>query len=525
MPRIPTAELQITNNGVSLNGHTLSPMVEYQVYNGLDCGLTYEIHGVLDEKLRRSNSPEPQLVYNFERGMQAPALDMMLRGFKVNSYWRRQGVANLQARLRKLEIVLDKYAQIVWGKGLNPNSPIQMKAFFYGKNGLSLPEQYKFEKGVKKVSTNRECLEKLMVYFYAQPIIVCILAMRDTIKKISVLTTEVDADGRMRTSYNVAGTETGRWSSSANAFGGGTNLQNITPELRRMFESDRGKKLCYLDLEQAESRVVGLLVWMVTGDPSYLNACESGDLHTTSAKLIWDNLAWTGDIKADKKIAEQIFYRQYTYRDMSKRGGHGTNYYGKPPTMARHLKVETAFMESFQHRYFGAFPGIPKWHLWVKQQLDLHQVLVTPLGRTRTFFGRHDDDTTLREAIAFVPQSVVGDLLNYILYDFFLNLRPMELLAQVHDAIVFQYPEPAEVDIVPRALEMARVPITVESIVKPGTYRTITIPTECKVGWNWADDPIRTSLGKKLPNPDGLTKWTGKLDERKRLEGLARIVS
>ena len=37
----------------------------------------------------------------------------------------------------------------------------------------------------------------------------------------------LDSDGRMRCSFNIAGTETFRWSSSENAFGSGTNLQNI----------------------------------------------------------------------------------------------------------------------------------------------------------------------------------------------------------------------------------------------------------------------------------------------------------
>lgn len=516
MPRIPTAHLAMGQYGAT---------EQYYLYNGLDCCLTFEIHGVLDKQLRGSNSPEPQLIYDFERGMQAPALDMMRRGFKIDQYERRAGIELLQKRQEKIQILLNKYAHIVWGKDLNPNSPKQMKEFFYGRTGLALPEQHKIDKGVRKVSTDRECLEKLMAYFYAQPIINCVISLRDIIKKISVLTSEVDPDGRMRTSYNVAGTETGRWSSSGNAFGGGTNLQNITPELRKMFVSDKGKKLCYLDLEQAESRVVGLLVWMCTGDSSYLDACESGDLHTTAARLVWDTLEWTDDGAANKKIAERVFYRQFTYRDMAKRGGHGTNYYGTPRTMARHLKVIVGLMEDFQRRYFGAFPGIPSWHKWTAGQLGIHQVLSTPLGRRRTFFGRPGDDSTLREAIAYVPQSVVGDILNYIAWKFLFQMPGTELLAQIHDAIVFQYPDETEAEIIPKALAMALEPITVESLVQPGTYRTITIPSECKVGWNWADSVIKTSGGKKINNPNGLKKWTGAVDDRKRLEGLARPVS
>jgi DNA polymerase I-like protein with 3'-5' exonuclease and polymerase domains len=43
-----------------------------------------------------------------------------------------------------------------------------------------------------------------------------------------VVRSQVDSDGRMRCSFNPAGTETHRLSSSKNAFGGGMNLQNLT---------------------------------------------------------------------------------------------------------------------------------------------------------------------------------------------------------------------------------------------------------------------------------------------------------
>jgi DNA polymerase I-like protein with 3'-5' exonuclease and polymerase domains len=529
VPRIPTADLKPDS--------PLSAAQKHSIYNALDCCLTQEIFGVLDKQLHQTNDPVAARIYAFERGMQAPALDMMLRGFRIDQYQRRVAISDLQQRRFKIERILDQFARAVWGKGLNPGSPKQMKDFFYyDKAGLCLPEQHKIERGVRKVSTDRECLEKLKAYFYAVPIINAVLAIRDTIKKLGVLTSEVDRDGRLRTSYNVAGTETGRWSSSANAFGSGTNLQNITPELRRMFISDKGKKLCYLDLEQAESFVVGLLVWMCTGDGSYLDACESGDLHTSTARLVWPNLGWLDDKGLNKKIAEQVFYRGFSYRDMAKRGGHGTNYYGTPRTMAKHLKVLVDLMVDFQGRYFRAYPGLggpdgygPRrltWHKYVAQELGIHQVLTTPLGRQRHFFGRPGDDATLREAIAYVPQSVVGDLLNYVLWCFWHQFQEVQLLAQIHDAIIFQFDEGTEDRILPRALSMAKVPITVESLVEPGKYRTITIGSECKIGWNWADAEIKTSLGKKIKNPDGLIKWKpGQVDSRRRLEGLARIVS
>ena len=42
--------------------------------------------------------------------------------------------------------------------------------------------------------------------------------------------------------------------------------------------------------------------------------------------------------------------------------------------------------------------------------------LITPFGRRRQFWGRLDDEHYARKAIAYLPQSTIGDLLNKGLY-------------------------------------------------------------------------------------------------------------
>src|SRR6185312_5176356 len=197
----------------------------------------------------------------------------------------------------------------------------------------------------------------------------------------------LDPDGRMRCSYNVVGTENGRWSSSKNAFGRGTNLQNVTPPMRRMFCADDGYRFVSTDLEQAESRLVAGLVWATTGDDTYWRACLSGDLHTTVARMTWPELGWTDDPKANRKVADTPSRElpKFSYRDISKRLGHGSNYRGSPFGIAQAVGVPPNIVEDFQRRYFNAFPAIPHWHEWCKRQLVDHQFLDTPLGRRRWF--------------------------------------------------------------------------------------------------------------------------------------------
>lgn len=490
----------------------LPPGDQHQIYNGLDCCLTHEIHGVLP----RSNSAA--LIYNFERAMQAPALEMMLRGLRVDLLSRDALAEHLRGHLTRLGNLLEDFGNAIYDRPINPRSPQQLKNIFY--DVMRLPEQYQRARGKSTLSTNREALEKLEDYFYARPVVRTILAYRDLAKQLEFILTAVDPDGRIRTSYNIAGTETGRWSSSSNAFGTGGNLQNYPDKLRSIFVADEGRKLAYLDLSQAESWIVALRILALFGDSSYLDAIRSGDLHTSVCRMVWPDRPWTGDIKKDRELAEQKFYRDYDYRDMAKRGGHGTNYYGKPFTMAKHLKVTSGLMEEFQDAYFSAFPGIPKWHGWVSRQLGLNSSLVSLLGRERHFFGRPDDDTTLREAIAFDPQSSVGDLLNLGAYRIW-RAGPsigVRLLAQLHDAVLIDYPdEPKrEAEYVAAASELLKVGLKVNGA-------TYIIPTDAATGWNWGkfnDDPKRGRI-----NRSGVAKFKG-LDNRSRpsMRGLDRVI-
>jgi DNA polymerase-1 len=497
---------------------TLGEPEVHQLYCGLDCCVTLEVFEELSSLLTPSGASEPAfpVCYSFERALQAPALDMMLRGFKIDQYARYEGISQTKAELEIIRGQLDELAECVWGKGLNAQSPKQLKDFFFG--AMKLPEVVISEHGEKRVSTNREALERLEQYFHARPLVALITEARDLAKRLSVLETEISSDGRMRTSYNIGGTSTGRWSSSGDVTGQGTNLQNVSPELRRMFVADRGYKLCGIDLEQAESREVGWLCGTLFADWRYLDACEGGDLHTTTAKLIWKELPWRGQAKEDREIADRNFYRDFSYRDMSKRGSHGSNYLGSAYTMARHLKVPTALMESFQRDYFEAFPAIPRWHQWVAEQLQRTGRLTTPFGRSRIFFGRTDDETTLRKAIAFSPQSSTGDRLNLGLWRIWKHIRGAQLLAQVHDAVYFQYPDHGpeyERQYVQDALHYVRIALEHNG-------RTFVVPGEAKVGWNWASaDPKRKLFADG--NPEGLTKWDARSpDKRVRTPDMER---
>jgi DNA polymerase I-like protein with 3'-5' exonuclease and polymerase domains len=338
-------------------------------------------------------------------------------------------------------------------------------------------------------------------YTIAKPIITHMNAIADLAEKIKKLKTKVDPDGRIRTSYNIAGTNTGRFSSSFSAFGTGGNLQNVEESLRSIFIADRGMKWAKFDAKQIQSRIVGAIEWKLFKDPTYLDACESIDLHTYVAKLMWPRLLWTGHPKADKVIAETIFWRHFTHRDLCKKIGHGSNFEGLPPTLSAQTGVPVALITAFQPLYFKAFPAHHEWHHWVATQIRTVGHIIGITGRKRWFFGRRNDPDVVRQAIAYDPQASESFIVNSAMLNIW-RTDTATVMMHEHDGLVYQYPEAMEDELVPKLLKQLEVTVDI------GHGRTLTVPYEAKTGWNRGAFDAST-------NPEGLRDYTGK-DERTR---------
>lgn len=353
----------------------------HQAYNALDSAVTLRVWENL--RTRIAESPHAQVSYNFSRAMQGPAMDMMKRGVAIQAKVRQDETERFLRIKETAQDILNRLADAVWGPesythtevtkelytpigkrgtplsprmrtvrttivrqrplGLNASSDKQCLAFF--NTALGFPVEYEIRKTpqgtIRTPSANAKALRKwaerrtkgpgvsprdrtIPSVKLAAPFVSLILTIREADKMLAVLRTPLDPDGRMRCSYNVAATENWRWSSSKNVYGRGTNLQNITPSMRRMFCADDGYRFISTDLEQAESYVTAVQVWLITGDDTYWNAILSGDLHTQVCRMAWPELPWTGDFKADRVIADQDYPGlKYSYRDVSKRIGHG----------------------------------------------------------------------------------------------------------------------------------------------------------------------------------------------------------
>lgn len=480
------------------------------IYNGFDCCGTFQINNAREELRQNDN-----LIYTFERSLQGVVMEMTLRGFLVDMEEREQAIIELG---NKRSNTWANLSAIISAIGCNfteklPNSGKQLQHLFY--DIMKLPPISKTTMGETKLPMDRATLEKLELSDpFAAPIINGILNHRDLGKSLQVLETDISSDWRWRCSYNIAGTKTGRFSSSKSPFMAynesdqawrqlGNNLQNITEILRRVFIPDPGYKLYGIDKAQSEARDVGWFLGTILGDWTYLDACESGDLHTYVTRILYPEWAWTGNLKKDREIAERRFYRLFTYRDASKRLGHATNYLGEPNEISRQTRIPLHLVKEFQARYFSAFP-IQQMHQYIIAVLQTERYLTNSFGRRRDFFDRPTDRETWKSAIAYMFQSATADAVNLGLYKLWrYQGTEVQILSQLHDAIYFQYPicsEKEEMDMLEKALNNVQV------TQKHKSGRTMTVPGEIVSGWNWAHRFRLLADGSKDDwNPRGLT--------------------
>jgi DNA polymerase-1 len=179
---------------------------------------------------------------------------------------------------------------------------------------------------------------------------------------------------------------------------------------------------------------------------------------------------------------------------MCKKLGHGSNYGGKPATLAGQAKLPLKVVVDFQPRYFEAFPAHLQWQAHVDRTLRRDGYLISLGGRKRHFFGRRNDPDTLRAAIAYDPQETLAKVVNTAMVNIWRN-RTANIMMHDHDALTFMYPQEEEDTIIPQIMEQLIVPIPLEG------GRTLRIPYDCKVGWNkgeWSE-----------ANPDGLKDYKG----------------
>lgn len=202
---------------------------EHLAYNAEDCLRTFECATSLRDQIIKQGFVE---LWEIEKQKNSLALAMMRKGVKIDLSKRAEMAFELQNERIKIYAWLEKLIPqsivapyIKSSKSKWWESSGQQKILFYDIIGLQGQKHRK----TGKPTMDAEALETLKSKNPEYSRIWEALSMARSISVFfnTFISAELEFDGRLKCSYNTAGTETFRWSSSENAFWRGTNLQNI----------------------------------------------------------------------------------------------------------------------------------------------------------------------------------------------------------------------------------------------------------------------------------------------------------
>jgi len=394
-------------------------------YNLKDCCYTYEAMDALDRllDLRGHRSRYAEIMGHTWWSV----LFMMLRGVRINRTARSELASELILAAEERQV----FVNTVIGREFNPRSSVQMKEFFFDEMGVRKRKNRMGRFGSLDAETLVEIRDE---YPLLQPVVDAIIEQRSIgVFNANFVQSKLDRDGRMRSSYGIAGTETFRFSSSENAHGGGGNLQNIPkgdraktsfkmPNIRKLFIPDPGWEIFDIDLAGADAQVVA---WEAN-DEKLKAAFRAGlKIHAVNAKDLFG-----GDSGPDGK--------REPYYTRTKMGVHLTNYGGKAGTMAKALGITVHEADKFQRRWFEIHPEILEWHERTQREIDETSRVINIFGYERVYFGRKD--RLLPEALAWKPQSTVAIIARKAQDIIEERLTLAKTVLQVHDSLVFQLP-------------------------------------------------------------------------------------
>lgn len=548
---------------------------QFYIYNAKDSAVDFEINNKVSQELTKGGN---QSTYDFCVKLMEPLMYMQLRGIKVN----QEGLAKLSTDVGNQ--IVDKQSQLDTLVGdklpkatkaqrknyeydrLNPSSSKQCAHYFY--DILKLKAQTKTAKdpktGEKKttISTDNKAMGRL-VRTYKNQEAALVKQIRGLRKlKGTYLDMNIDKDGRIRCSFKIAGTVTGRLSSSATIFDTGTNLQNLPLTFKEFLVADEGHILVDLDKAQAE--------WVASAyifnDSNMIKAIEErADIHIRTAHMMFKApeetialedkyLGSSTDPEFIREAREKMFHETYcnalTYnplpnmsmRQSGKKCNHSFNYGLSPQGFSIQYDMPLEFSKKCYNLYHAGYPGIHKGHEHIRNIMGSSRTLTNLFGRKRRFLGRLDDNL-YKAAYSFKPQSTVGELLNrgivatyYDQYNPEIRsfMRPIDMLNQVHDNMLFQYPIRTEEEItnlaraIWRTKDNLNIPLTANG-------REFIIRTDGKVGFNGKAmkkidldgdfDSLLASLNKAInalreeQNSNNLNNVEEFLEELDQLEG------
>lgn len=405
-----------------------------------------------------------EFVYNLEKKMVHPALEIELNGMRVNApHLRKMG---REVRKQTDALLLNIYKKA--GKKFNLNSPAQLADVLFGE--LGLPVQRKSRK-TGKPSTDKETLQELEAIDETG-----IISMIGEFRKLDKLASGfldalprfLDEEDRIHATLNSMGATTGRTSSQ------NPNLQNIPvrsalgKELRSGFIPSPGNVMIISDYDQMELNFLAEVVLIETGDRAMFDILKSGkDLHIETAEAMFHKSVGKEDV--ERKIAKMVNF--------------GTSYGITPMGLMLRLKAEGVNVtlqecEQFIELYFRNYPGVKELMDETTRRAQRFGYVTNIYGRRRHVRGWNQREQ--RQAFNFIIQGGCVDVAKCGMIDLYNEFGGTEVKAigMVHDELLYDVPK----KMAPKVLATVKEAMT---ITPPGFKFPLTV--DAKIAKNWAE--------------------------------------
>lgn len=362
---------------------------------------------------------------------------------------------------------IDTLQRSIWemaGGEFNINSPKQLGEVLFEK--LMLPGGKKTKTGW---STNADTLEKLRD---KHPIVNRVLDYRTLTKLKSTyadgLLKVIEADGRIRTSFQMTVTDTGRLSSRE------PNLQNIPvrkdlgAEIRKMFVAAPGSVLVDADYSQIELRLLA----HISGDENMICAFQSGeDIHTVTASQVFG--------VPPEAVTKQM-------RSNAKAVNFGIVYGISAWSLAQDIGVSNQEAKAYMDAYLSKYSGVREYQKRVVEQARADGFVRTVYGRRRALPELKSSNFQLRAfgervALNMPIQGAAADIIKLAMVRVHRRLKEERLAArlilQVHDELIVECP----------AEEAARVGALLTEEMEGAAALAVPLIAEANAGHSWAE--------------------------------------
>lgn len=438
-------------------------------YNAKDSAVTLEIARSLRGMLEKQGNME---TFRRQSLVIEPCAYMSERGVYIDLAAARKRAEEIRLEEIQLKAEFSTYAPDV-----SPGSSKQLIDYFYTRCNI---KPYR-SRATGNPTVDANALKRLArrddLPVGAKEAAQTVLKIRKIVKLASTyLEVPVDADSRLRCAYKTA-VRTGRLSSTGNLWKTGTNMQNQPKVVRTYFKADPGYILVDPDLSQAENIVFA----NVAPEPVLLRAYAQGvDAHKVTYGLMFGiDPSKVSDAEGSSDIGDG----SKSQRDWGKQFNYSLKYGLGFKAFA--LRVEIAEKEAkiLVDKFLQIYPSVRNYQQNIQSMLAQNRTIVNCYGRKR-FFMQPWGTELFQAAYAQIPQSTVADKINKDGLDFIYNnpiCKDVELLAQVHDSVLFQIPirlGPEKIAEIIRAIKA--------SLEIPIPYHTpFVIPADAKVGFNW----------------------------------------